>query len=257
MSQIERVGDALPHLQAGASVVVTATMAIGSPITGAIDGGILYVGAGAILAEDAALFWDDTDNQLVLAAGTVAKPSLILGDDATGFWRPAADVIGISRAGVDVFRLGGTGPDSDQIMTFGRFLFDSRAGLSDRAVMSHRDQSAVGAYAWNQTAAGFSVYNALAGQLVVMGIGGASKWSVDASSSVWLPQTDIALDIGMTATRTRRIIIGDYIEISEMTAPANAPTDKARLFCRDNGSGKTQLVAIFPTGAVVVIATEP
>ena len=40
-------------------------------------------------------------------------------------------------------------------------------------------------------------------------------------------------------------------------APAAPAANKARLFCRDNGSGKTQLAAIFPTGAVQVIATEP
>jgi hypothetical protein len=40
-------------------------------------------------------------------------------------------------------------------------------------------------------------------------------------------------------------------------APANPPAQTARLFCRDNGSGKMQLVVRFPTGAVIVLATEP
>ena len=31
----------------------------------------------------------------------------------------------------------------------------------------------------------------------------------------------------------------------------------ARLFCRDNGSGKSQLCVIFATGAIQVVATEP
>lgn len=43
-------------------------------------------------------------------------------------------------------------------------------------------------------------------------------------------------------------------EISDPAAPA---TNYARLYARDNGSGKTQLCVRFPTGAVQVLATEP
>ena len=43
-------------------------------------------------------------------------------------------------------------------------------------------------------------------------------------------------------------------ESTDVTAPA---ADRARLYVRDNGAGKTQLVVRFPTGAVQVIATEP
>ena len=44
---------------------------------------------------------------------------------------------------------------------------------------------------------------------------------------------------------------------SEVADPANTPANTAKLFVRDNGSGKTQLCVIFPTGAVQTIATEP
>lgn len=50
---------------------------------------------------------------------------------------------------------------------------------------------------------------------------------------------------------------GAGIEFTEMTAPAAGASNTARLFCRDNGSGKSQLCVIFATGAVQVIATEP
>jgi hypothetical protein len=43
-------------------------------------------------------------------------------------------------------------------------------------------------------------------------------------------------------------------EIADPTAPLAA--NKARLYVRDNGAGKTQLVVRFPTGAVQVISTE-
>jgi hypothetical protein len=47
------------------------------------------------------------------------------------------------------------------------------------------------------------------------------------------------------------------IEFLEQLDPNNASSNKVRLFARDNGAGKTQLCAIFQTGAVQVIATEP
>lgn len=48
-----------------------------------------------------------------------------------------------------------------------------------------------------------------------------------------------------------------YIEGAETTDPAAPAADKGRLYFRDNGSGKTQLVVLFPTGAIQVISTEP
>jgi hypothetical protein len=48
-----------------------------------------------------------------------------------------------------------------------------------------------------------------------------------------------------------------FFEMYEAAAPSAGAANTARLFCRDNGSGKTQICAIFNTGAIQVIATEP
>lgn len=48
-----------------------------------------------------------------------------------------------------------------------------------------------------------------------------------------------------------------YLEIGEISTPPDPPADKARLFTRDNGSGKTELCVKFPGGNVQVIAVEP
>ena len=51
---------------------------------------------------------------------------------------------------------------------------------------------------------------------------------------------------------------GDGLQFAEAATDLGAPAaNAARLFTRDNGSGKTQLVVRFHTGAVIVIATEP
>ena len=51
---------------------------------------------------------------------------------------------------------------------------------------------------------------------------------------------------------------GDGLQFAEGTADLAAPSaNGARLYTRDNGSGKTQLVVRFNTGPPVVIATQP
>jgi len=49
----------------------------------------------------------------------------------------------------------------------------------------------------------------------------------------------------------------DFIEGTEMTAPAAPAANKGRLYFEDNGSGKTRLMVIFPSGAAQQIAIEP
>lgn len=49
---------------------------------------------------------------------------------------------------------------------------------------------------------------------------------------------------------------GGYIEIDEATGDAGGATDKVRLFCKDV-AGKTKLYAVFQTGAIQLVATEP
>lgn len=49
----------------------------------------------------------------------------------------------------------------------------------------------------------------------------------------------------------------NFTEMIELGADPSAPAaDKARLFLRDNGAGKTQLCVLFATGAVQVLATQ-
>ena len=45
-----------------------------------------------------------------------------------------------------------------------------------------------------------------------------------------------------------------FTEISDLAAPA---VNVGRLYARDNGAGKTQLVVRFNSGAIQVISTEP
>ncbi len=55
-----------------------------------------------------------------------------------------------------------------------------------------------------------------------------------------------------------RNIVGQtgYMEMVEMTAPGVGAADTCRVYAVDNGSGKTQLMAIFATGAAIQLAIQ-
>lgn len=59
-----------------------------------------------------------------------------------------------------------------------------------------------------------------------------------------------------TMSMTNPTLVG-YIQGEEIADPAAPAANNGRLYFRDNGSGKTQLVVIFPTGVVQIVATEP
>ena len=51
--------------------------------------------------------------------------------------------------------------------------------------------------------------------------------------------------------------VGGALEMIEQTAPAAPAANSVRIFAQDNGAGKTQLMALFATGAAQQIAIEP
>jgi hypothetical protein len=92
--------------------------------------------------------------------------------------------------------------------------------------------------------------------------GDAGEINIEASYTGDVLPDDIAIEFqndGSTIagwTHNSQYLYGDLIltEISDPDAPSS---NKGRLYVRDNGSGKSQLVIRFPTGAIQVIATEP
>jgi hypothetical protein len=53
-----------------------------------------------------------------------------------------------------------------------------------------------------------------------------------------------------------RVYTNAFYELGEVATPAAPLANRARLFVRDNGAGKTQLCVRFHTGAVQIIKTE-
>lgn len=74
----------------------------------------------------------------------------------------------------------------------------------------------------------------------------------DNSSGGW----DIEQELSYIHRDLQHHTFKGMLEIEEMTNPANAPANRVRVYARDNG-GKTELVALFPSGAVQPLGIEP
>ena len=86
--------------------------------------------------------------------------------------------------------------------------------------------------------------------------GGFVQTSVGFSSAA-AGTYDLGATTGGIGGAFRRLILSEYIETSEMTAPASPAANGVRIYAVDNGSGKTQLMALFATGVAQQIAIQP
>ena len=104
---------------------------------------------------------------------------------------------------------------------------------------------------------------------LVDGVAGSPAYSFldDDDTGIWRIDADnLGITVGGGGGRTidistARVDFGSgggmYLQVYEIADPGVAPGNGARLYARDNGGGKTQLVVIFQSGAVQVLATEP
>lgn len=161
--------------------------------------------------------------------GTLTS-SYILGEASSG-----ADKFKVTSAGNGVF--GMTGASGSET---GAYIGDYTSGY---VIVAHSSRASATNYALSQGPSGDTYLNSSSGQTLALQINGASKASLTATT------------FGLTGGV--QLLTNDFIQAVEMTAPSAPAANGVRLFARDNGSGKTQWCALFATGAVQVIATEP
>ena len=93
-------------------------------------------------------------------------------------------------------------------------------------------------------------------QGISLALGSALVWTNDSPASTM----DIALRrqaagiLDLSATGSTN---GAALQFSEQTAPAAPAANSVRIYAVDNGSGKTQLMALFSSGAAQQIAIQP
>lgn len=84
-------------------------------------------------------------------------------------------------------------------------------------------------------------------------IGDTSQYNVAAPKDTSLFRTAA----GVWGLRGSSLTVGGALDFLEIGTTPTAQTDRVILYAKDNGSGKTQLMALFPTGAAQQVAIEP
>ena len=78
------------------------------------------------------------------------------------------------------------------------------------------------------------------------------RFYTEGANTLYYTQSSFAFQVA-----TEIDVLGGDILFTERADPAAPAANKAVLYSKDDGAGKTQIVVRFPTGAVQVIATEP
>ena len=103
--------------------------------------------------------------------------------------------------------------------------------------------------------------NILSEVALIQGLTTTNK--LDDTTSGWIINGPISCRISIGTVNQMQIADGNisvedcFIDMNEQTLPVAPAANVGRLFCRDNGAGKTQLAIIFNTGVEQVIATQP
>ncbi len=225
-------------------------VAIGDTVTGATAGSVFFAGAAGILAQNNTAFqWIGADTQLQLTAGAATKTPLEINlfglQSADAFQvkdSSTAVVANITSAG-KVFATSGPYYNS---VTYGF------AGLTATGIG--------GASGFVSLVVGGLAVLSVSCSNVGIATGGELGWS--ATSGAFDGANDIAL--ARAAAGVLKVTDGSDgttggggIQFTEMTAPTAPSANNVILFSRDNGAGKTQLMALFATGAAQQVAIEP
>jgi len=202
------------------------------------DGAILALGLyGAYGASNAGAFWTASNQALMgNAAGSIhiKAGNLNTGSRYTSILKPRLYCSGlIPWSGTDIV-------DSGTLdMYFGR----EAAGVF--AVQNGTNAQTLRVYGTYTDASNY-VRAALA----------ASSTAVTLAAETAGTGTD-DVPVVISPAGTAQVEVGNGVQFTEMTAPSAPAANKVILFAQDNGAGKTQLMALFPSGASQQVAIEP
>lgn len=221
--------------------------------------GIVAIGSGIIVSDFA---WQDS---VLIGRNASANTNETAGDGiAIGHSALIQDIYGIAigssaeqkgEHAIAIGRLATTANLADRSIAIG----SSAAGEDNEAIAigyfasGHNNQSIAIGRGANATGTGSiavgdhatcaGVYSVAIGKNSTVSSGHITGTMIVGSTTVG-SELDLELAKGL-------------LVLPEIPDPGAALANQCRLYCRDNGGGKSQLVVVFPSGAVQVLATEP
>lgn len=223
------------------SIIINVT-----PVVGGTPGRILFVGSGNVIAESPNLFWDNSNNQLLLNDGSLANPAYSFASDPdSGFRLGATADLRFTTGGVDRLRVDNS---TIVIISSGQLAFGS-SGISAPDVFLRRGAANTFAQHNTTNAQAFNIYNTftdasnyergkiswesnsfkigteVAGsgtnRSMIFQTNGTDRWTINtnghlvaSSSRLLLWGTDNTGSIGSTgANRPAEIYVGSFLQI--------------------------------------------
>ena len=212
--------------------------------TGNILGGVSAEPTSVVVGKNASAPTSAVESVVIGNGASVSSTgqSVIIGDGATGVAVAVAIGDATSASGA-----GGTAVGKSAIVS-GQL----GVAIGHSAQATTTKSTAVG---WDARAT-TDVNNVALGEGSRSSANGSTALGAESNAAHAL---SVALGAVAITTATSQVQVGaKHFELTELAADAAAgAANSARLYVRDNGSGKTQLVVRFATGAVQVIATEP
>jgi len=223
----------------------TTTILIGTPVIGGTVGSVLFVGAGGVVAQDNAnLFFDDVNNQLLLGNGSVTNPAYAFSSEPTnGFYRRTGAVMSWAIGGsrktelqsalfainslleigwADAANLNAASTFDLRILRDAASVLAQRNGLLAQTSRIYRTFTSAADFERlsliTSTTGGraglfFESAGTGVGHTLAFGVS-AEAWGIESTNNNFIGLTDNTHDIGATgATRPRSIYIGTSIQI--------------------------------------------
>jgi hypothetical protein len=233
----------------GATITITDTASAAGSFPFQVLGG--SAGTTNLMSVDKAGEWRTS-------TGSTVNDYISIGGSANGIMKGSSNALGISWLFMgDTF--GGGGPASFRLGSTGDMSWNSATGLQAGSIDLTLVRQGAGhlAIRTGTAAQQFSVYNTYTSGSVFER--GCLSWNANVLNvgTEHVGASARAMSFITNGIVRMTVASAGGIDLPEMTAPASPAANNVRLFAQDNGSGKTQLMALFPTGAAVQIAIEP
>jgi len=236
----------LAGVLAGVGGWAASTLVRASPVRAGVDGDLVL---GTVNFAPTTTSIGSSSGSATFSSGAGGSGTGISGDSSTGI-----GVRGNSNSGIGVR---GTSTSSDGVQG----QSDSHSGVA--GITDAPNWPAIGSWARGNST-GVLGYSGVALPLAAPPRTGVYGYAAQDATSVGV-RGESPNGFGLYGKTTGtgfagyfngKTFMSQFVEIAEIATPAAPRTNRARLFVRDNGLGKTQLCVRFPTGAVKVLATE-